>query len=143
MAKSKPLTTKDLVLIFGVTPMTILNWRKPGEGSRKKPLPFTTRGVSVEFSPIRVKAWANSHGLPMVHDPLDVAEGTHLTKAKPGPKPKVIDRAAEKKRDADRINGKHAARAVKKATVRTATWKKVMDREVRKRAEEKSKARVH
>lgn len=142
MAQSKPLTTKDLVLIFGVTPMTILNWRKAEEGSRKKPLPCKIKGRSVEFNAFRVKAWANSNGVPMEHDPLDVAEGTHLTKAKPGPKPKAeaakgntVKPSPASVKLADALYGK-------KKPARTAAWKKAIDRDVR-RSVEAPKARVH
>lgn len=86
---TRPLTTRDLLAIFGVTHMTLLNWRNPPEGvaHRKAPLPFTQKGRSITFSAIRVKAWATKHKIELLRDPVAVASGEAASvPAKPGPK---------------------------------------------------------
>lgn len=75
------LTTKDLQEAFGVTPMTIYNWRQ-GTPTRD-PLPAEAKGRSVFYRPARVKAWASRHGIKPVR-PLGDDATAH---SKPGPKP--------------------------------------------------------
>jgi hypothetical protein len=103
MTKANKLTIKDLLLVFGVTSMTIQSWRKGG--ARKTPMPFNQEGRNVSYNAVKIKAWANANSVPMELDPLDLA-GSTAGNAKPGPKPKVIDREAEKARDRERIDSK-------------------------------------
>jgi hypothetical protein len=87
--KQRALTTLDLVKVFDVTPMTIYNWRNPAEGSRKSPLPCNGTGRNVNFNAVKIAAWANKNGVPMVRDPIDIAEGgSGEPRKKPGPKPR-------------------------------------------------------
>lgn len=75
---AKKLTTKDLTRAFGVTGMTITNWRK-GTPTRK-PLPFRTKGRAVQYDAAKVARWASQHEMPLV-EPLE-PQG----RQKPGPK---------------------------------------------------------
>jgi transcriptional regulator with XRE-family HTH domain len=69
MAKDKELTTKDLCDRFGVTLMTINNWRKGTK--RITALPFETRtrvaarghGTEVYFLESKVKKWAKDNNV--------------------------------------------------------------------------------
>lgn len=81
---SQKLTTKDLTDVFGVTPMTIFNWRR-GTPTRE-PLPAENEGRRVFYRPARLKAWAKRHGIPLLRS-LD--EST--ARGKPGPKPAPKD----------------------------------------------------
>lgn len=75
------LTTKDLVAAFGVTSMTISNWRKGSP--TKTALPTKQRGRFVCFEPERVQRWANSNSVPILA-PKKLAGGAE--RLKPGPK---------------------------------------------------------
>lgn len=66
MAKTQALRTADLIKAFGVTGLTLLNWR--GGTATKDPLPVnikTTEGGrnSVSYDEAKVRAWAKKHGL--------------------------------------------------------------------------------
>lgn len=75
------LTTKDMQDAFGVTPMTIFNWRK-GTPTRE-PLPCEVKGRSVLYPVARVKAWAKRHGITPLRDLGEIAPSG---REKPGPK---------------------------------------------------------
>lgn len=85
------LTTKDVVAAFGVTPMTVTNWRA-GTPTRTK-LPFTKRGRAVSYQPDKVRGWAEKNGVPIA-DEAALAGGT--PRLKPGPKaaPREAEEAA-------------------------------------------------
>lgn len=80
MTAATRLTTKDVMGAFGVTPMTVYNWRM-GSPTRE-PLPAETVGRSVFYRAARVKAWARRHGVPLLRE-LEPATGGPR---KPGPK---------------------------------------------------------
>ncbi|MNK65503.1 hypothetical protein D3C87_848000 [compost metagenome] len=79
MAAAMRLTTKDVEDAFGVTPMTVYNWRK-GTPTRE-PLPAEVEGRRVFYRAARLKAWAKRHGIPLLKDPEAVS-----AHSKPGPK---------------------------------------------------------
>lgn len=72
------LTTKDLTRAFGVTPMTITNWRK-GTPTRTA-LPAIIKGRNVVYSAAQVEKWAQRNEVLLV-EPL-----TPQGREKPGPK---------------------------------------------------------
>lgn len=80
MPAAQTLTTEDLMRSFGVTHMTVFNWRQ-GSPTRA-PLPFEQNGRAVSFRPSKVEAWARKHGLVPVA-PLAPAGAA---RKKPGPK---------------------------------------------------------
>lgn len=106
----------DLVAIFGVSHMSILNWKQPKDGveHRKTPLPFHKDADGhVTYTAPAIVAWAKKNGVETVKDPIKYAEhiaktGEHAAAKKPGPKPKA--KAAKKKAPA-----KTAAATKKKA----------------------------
>ena len=72
MSTTKTLTTPQLMQAFGVSHVTLLNWRKGTP--TKAPLP-TVEGVQgVQFSPSAVKDWAKTHGLKMSPMPKSSTE---------------------------------------------------------------------
>jgi len=83
---TKKLTTKDLLRVFAVTPMTIHLWRK-GTATRS-PLPTSSPAGKrpVFFSAAKIKQWAEKNGVTIVLDPL----GLESDDVKPGPKPKAL-----------------------------------------------------
>ncbi len=81
MTKMTRLTTKDLLAAFGVTPMTIANWRA-GTPTRT-PLPYEKQGRAVNYRSDRIQKWADKNGVP-IPDPLALLGGAG--RGKPGPK---------------------------------------------------------
>lgn len=79
---NQKLTTADLQKAFGVTGMTVHNWRK---GTPQRPaLPAESDGRRVVFSAEAVRRWAVKAGVP-VADESALLAGT--APGKPGPKP--------------------------------------------------------
>jgi hypothetical protein len=117
---ARNLTNLDLLRVFGVTDVTIYNWRNPKEGARKTALPSTVKDGRVTFTPSRVTAWAKKNEVPIAVDPAKVAAGAPTAK-KPGPK------VAAKKT------------AAKKATAKGAAFRKQANREVRAAADRKAR----
>lgn len=89
MAKATRLTTKDLLAAFGVTPMTIANWRK-GTPTRT-PLPSEKQGRSVNYRRDRIERWADKNGVPLL-DPLALLGSAG--RGKPGPKVQTREETA-------------------------------------------------
>jgi hypothetical protein len=90
MTKQNFLSTKQLCAGFGVSAVTISNWRKGTPG--KTALPVAEHpGYGVRFDPAVIKAWAKEHGLK-----FSVAAAQAVGASTPGPKPTV----AAKKKDA-------------------------------------------
>jgi hypothetical protein len=76
------LTTADLQKAFGVTAMTIHNWRK---GTPQRPaLKTKSDGRRVAFAEAAVRRWAEKAGVAVV-DESALLGG--LARGKPGPKP--------------------------------------------------------
>lgn len=68
------LTTPQVMQIFGVSHVTVYQWRQ-GSGS-KKALPCKTGKPtprSVAFDPVKIETWANAHNIPMLYDPVKLA----------------------------------------------------------------------
>lgn len=68
------LTTQQVMQIFAVSHVTVYQWRQ-GNGS-KKALPCKTgkpTARSVLFDPAKVEQWANAHEVPMLYDPVKLA----------------------------------------------------------------------
>ncbi len=83
----RKLTTRDLEVVFGVTTMTVHNWRKGS--ATKEPLPVIKEDLEkgqVRFAPKITASWAKKNGVTMV-SPIDQAEPGLFTK--PGPKPRL------------------------------------------------------
>lgn len=87
---SKTLNTSDIQRAFGVTGMTVYNWRK---GSPQRP-PMPTAGgpgVGVIFKPAAVKAWSKKAGVAII-DPTAFEDNgdapAAARRSKPGPKPR-------------------------------------------------------
>lgn len=72
------LSVKQLAQVFGVTEMTIYNWRE--ETATKTALPKTRTAALIE-------KWAKRNGVAIVQLPAAVLRST--PRAKTGPKPKV------------------------------------------------------
>jgi hypothetical protein len=67
--------------IFDVSHVTIYQWRQ-GTATRK-PLPCKTgkpTARSVLFDPAKIEAWANTHEVPMLYDPVKLANEGKLVK---------------------------------------------------------------
>lgn len=79
---ARRLTTRDLTEAFGVTLMTIANW-KAGTPTRT-PLPFVKEGRAVRFNAAKVRRWAEANGIAFADE--KALEGT--ASRKPGPKPR-------------------------------------------------------
>ena len=80
--KVKTLTSKNLQTVFGVTAMTIHNWRKGSKKVTALPsIPSDSRAVG--FSVAAVKKWAATNGINMLVPP-EVVVGED--RGKPGPK---------------------------------------------------------
>lgn len=90
----RPLNTRDMIAIFGVSHMTLLHWRNPVEGveHRKSPLPFTIKGRNVTFSAPRIKAWAEKNDVEMKKDPLVIASKPLPLKRQGEAMRKIMDR---------------------------------------------------
>jgi hypothetical protein len=71
------LSIKNLVTLFGVTPMTVHNWKK---GSPQRP------ALPEQLTPAKVKRWATQNGIEMTCDPSTLLG---VGAKKPGPKPKL------------------------------------------------------
>lgn len=74
--KVTKLTVKNLVTLFGVTAMTVHNWKK---GSPSRP------AMPDDLTPAKVKKWATQNGITMTCEPAALL-GTDINK--PGPKPR-------------------------------------------------------
>lgn len=90
------INTHQAAAVFGVTPMTLANWRK-GSPQRTK-LPTTTppngsNPNSVWYKVSDLKAWSKKNGIAMG----DVTHLEHVTPAKPGPKPRKVAAAVPDK----------------------------------------------
>lgn len=81
--------TKQVMAGFGVSDMTIFDWRRKGLGD--EPLPCTIEGNRVSFAESDMKAWGKRHGRPFD----SVAAAKVAGAAKPGPK--VAAKAPAKK----------------------------------------------
>lgn len=92
--KPKTLTNQNLITLFGVTGMTIYNWRRGTPTKAPLPCPAT---------PVEARAWAKRHGVPMTCDPRTLLG---VGGAKRGPKPAVVRNAAGK---LGSINARRAA----------------------------------
>lgn len=79
--QANALTNKNMMNLFGVSHVTIFNWRK-GTPQREQ-LPTVQVGNSIRYPVVKVKAWAKSHGIEMLMDPQTLV-GTGVLK--PGPK---------------------------------------------------------
>lgn len=82
MAGAK-LTTRDLLGAFGVTPMTITNWRA-GSATRGA-LPAEKVGRHVVYSPAEVRKWARKFSVPIADEQKLLGGAGRL---RPGPRPK-------------------------------------------------------
>ncbi len=96
------LKIKQVMALAGVSHMTVFGWRA---GSKKRdPLPTKTGANprSVEFQPGKLRAWARKYGIPLKHDPVDVATGAvKLRDRKPSvktarPVKRVVKRTSRK-----------------------------------------------
>lgn len=84
--QAQRLTTPQVCAMFGVTSLTILNWRK-GTPTRK-PLPTAKPSKheppnAVRFDQSKVEAWAKRHDIEIIAQPAPEAGGR-----KRGPKPR-------------------------------------------------------
>lgn len=118
----RPLNTRDMLAIFGVSHMTLLHWRNPVEGveHRKTPMPFTIKGRSVTFAAPRIKTWAEKNGVEMKKDPLVLASKPLPLKRQGETMRKIMDREVRS------VQAKKAAPkkvAAKKATPKRAAPK--------------------
>lgn len=135
------LKMPDLVAIFAVSHITIINWKNPKEGveHRKTPLPSHKDSHGrVTYTATAVKRWADKNEVPMKVDALVYAErlarkqaGKSTTAPKPGPKP-AVKKAARKptakerlrtaafKTVGDHVQKKEAARAAPRKRVRNS-----------------------
>lgn len=122
MAKTtKLLTTTHLVTLFGVSSMTIANWRK-GIVSRD-PLPTEQNGRNVGFLPAKIKAWAKKYDVQLHADPVALLAGIAppaADRAAVAVKPKSV--VATLKAASNRAAKKAAKPVAKKAA--TATHQK-------------------
>lgn len=90
------LTSRDLGEIFGVSMVTLGNWRKGTQSLSALPEkvdPVTKQPFRhPRFDPKSVAGWADQNGVPCHHDPLSVAKNWQATSArrKPGPKPRFV-----------------------------------------------------
>lgn len=85
MSKAQTLTTADLTTIFGVSHMTIHNWKKGTP--TKDPLPTVETGTrNVLFPVAGIKRWAKVEGVAIVVDPDKLL--AKPAQRKPGPKPR-------------------------------------------------------
>lgn len=112
MSIKQSLTTKQLLVLFGVSAMSIHSWSK-GTATRDA-LPSVKNANGTRSFPLtKVKQWAKRYGITMLVNP----EGLLTDEAvKPGPKPK---KAAEKPRQVAALLKKPAAKkAPAKAKVR-------------------------
>lgn len=104
MAKAN-LSIAQVTAGFGITGLTLLNWRKGTATKEKLPhLAKTTPGgrVSIAFEEAKVRAWAKKHGLE-----FKLAEaGAAAESAKPGPKAKADKTSKPAK--ADKLDRKTA-----------------------------------
>jgi predicted DNA-binding transcriptional regulator AlpA len=69
------LNTQQLMQIFGVSHMTVYQWRQ-GTATKKK-LPATVGKPtprSVAFDPVKVETWASKHDVPLLYDPVKLAD---------------------------------------------------------------------
>lgn len=144
MAKTLPrLTMAHLVTVFGVSHITIINWKNPKEGvaHRKEPLPsFKDEQTGrVTYNARAVAAWAKKNDVPMKKDPVAIAEklATRAEKAaapKPGPRPRAAKKEAAKP-------ARKRSKPIKKALV--VASEKVQKEDARKATEEaRDKARI-
>lgn len=88
MKTAKQLTTKDLLVIFGVSHMTTHHWRNGSETKTPLPVVDTQGSRTVLFDAKKVKAWAKKNELAMLADP-EVVAADGVAPVKPGPKPKM------------------------------------------------------
>lgn len=100
------LTMPDLVKVFRVSHITIINWKNPKEGieHRKDPLPHFKDDATgrVTYNAKAVRAWALKHDVAMHVDPMVIAEKhaaqAEKAAAKPGPKPRTAAKKAPVKK---------------------------------------------
>jgi hypothetical protein len=122
------LTMPQLVDVFRVSHITIINWKNPKEGveHRKEPLPHHKDAETgrVTYDARKVAAWAKRNDVPMHKDPVAMAtklaekaskQAARKAEAKPGPKPKQATKKAAAK----------PARAAKPAPEKKATKPRV------------------
>lgn len=69
--KSVDLSQKQVVALFGVTPMTIYHWRTK-EVAGRPVIPHTNSGVRLNFPSTKVTKWAAKHGVEMARTLDDV-----------------------------------------------------------------------
>jgi len=96
MSRSQVLNSRNIMSLFGISHMTVYNWRAGSSGRDPLPVNLTTQG-GVEFPVTRIKAWARKHQIPMTMDPeslVGVGVGTR------GPKPKTWTAPAVKLKSA-------------------------------------------
>lgn len=108
MSIKQSLTTKQLLVLFGVSAMSIHSWSK-GTATRDALPSVKNENGTRSFSLVKVKQWAKRYGITMLVDP-ETLLGETL--AKPGPKPK----AAEKKPRNPAMA--HAGRLINEAAAR-------------------------
>lgn len=87
MKTANQLTTKQLLLVFGVSHMTVYSWRN----LEHDPLPVVagTPPRTVLFCLKEVKAWAKRNGVQIMVEPSVVLEQAKSeSEVKPGPKKK-------------------------------------------------------
>lgn len=83
MPKAKTLSTKNLQELFGVTAMTIHNWKKRQRDLH--PLP-------ADPTPYQAEHWASREGRVLTCDPRALLGKDVL---KPGPKPRIVHSDSE------------------------------------------------
>jgi hypothetical protein len=91
MAKPPVLNTKQVMTTFGVSQMTVHNWRRGS--ARRAPLPSFMPNWPANSRPgfrvSDVKRWARQNGIEVLNDPLQVlAESAAAPPVRPGPKPR-------------------------------------------------------
>lgn len=93
MAKTIQLTSAQAAKVFGVSSMTLWNWR---QGTRSMaPLPTikskkATAKPAVFFGVASLKSWAKKHGVVIAQAPEDVLASAPEASisSRPGPKPR-------------------------------------------------------
>jgi hypothetical protein len=91
--KLPQLTSGQVCQVFGVSSMTLWNWR---QGTKSlAPLPVATPKKATEgrqvlrYNPVGLLAWAKKHGVVVAKTPEQVLAGATAAASKPGPKQRV------------------------------------------------------
>lgn len=92
-SKKQQLNTAQACLVFGVSSMTLHNWRKGTQ--TLAPLPVIAKEAElgrIRYNPSVLKTWASKNKVIIARTPEEVlAAGSTKSQGKPGPKPRQVE----------------------------------------------------